>query len=144
MATSLAGCYHSAILAGGKLFMRIAQISIFTMMIVSLHFPAAWAEIRNADGNIVSTWCSTNANRERIGDVGMQAGSCLGYLWSIIDIQSSGNAVNGKKACIPRNADMNQIVDLFRSYVRDHPERRHLLAANLAAEAFALAFPCRP
>lgn len=125
--------------------MRIAQISVFTMMIVSLHFPAAArAEIRNADGNIVSTRCATNANRERIGDFAMQAGSCLGYLSSVIDIQSSGNSVNGKKACIPRNADMNQMVDLFKNYVRDHPERRHLLAANLAAEAFALAFPCRP
>jgi hypothetical protein len=124
--------------------MRIAQVSIFAM-IVSLQFlTAARAEIRNADGNIVSTWCSTNANRERMGDVAMQAGSCLGYLWSIIDIQSSGSAVNGKKACIPRNADMNQMVDLFKNYVRDHPDRRHLLAANLAAEAFALAFPCRP
>jgi hypothetical protein len=124
--------------------MRIAQISIFAM-IVSLHFlAAAQAEIRNADGNIVSTWCTTNANRERIGDFAMQAGSCFGYLSSIIDIQSSGNAVNGRKACIPRNADMNQMVDLFKNYVRDHPDQRHLLAANLAAEAFALAFPCRP
>jgi hypothetical protein len=123
--------------------MRITQILIFAM-IVSLHFPAAArAEIRNADGNIVSTWCATNANRERIGDFAMQAGSCFGYLSSIIDIQSSGGAVNGKRACIPLNVDMNQIVDLFKNYVRDHPERRHLLAANLAAEAFALAFPCR-
>jgi hypothetical protein len=39
---------------------------------------------------------------------------------------------------------MNQMVDLFKTFVRDHPEKRHLLAANLAAEAFALAFPCRP
>jgi hypothetical protein len=39
---------------------------------------------------------------------------------------------------------MNQIVDVFRSYVRGRPEKRHLLAVNLAAEAFATAFPCRP
>jgi len=124
--------------------MRATQMQLFAI-IVWLHFPAeAQAEIRNADGNIVSTWCSTNANRERFGDVAMQAGSCLGCLSSIIDIQSSGNAVNGKKACIPQNADISQMVDLFKNYVRDHPDRRHLLAANLAAEAFALAFPCRP
>ena len=124
--------------------MRVTHISIFAM-IVYLHFPAAaQAEIRNADGNNVSAWCSTNANRERIGDFAMQAGGCFGYLSSVIDILTFGNAVNGKKACIPRNADMNQMVDLFKNYVRDHPEKRHLLAANLAAEAFALAFPCRP
>jgi hypothetical protein len=49
----------------------------------------------------------------------MQGGACVGYLSSIIDIQTSGSAVNGKKACIPLNADMNQIVDLFKNYVRD-------------------------
>jgi Rap1a immunity proteins len=124
--------------------MRITQIALFTI-IVWLHFPGvSHAEIRNVDGNMLSTWCVTNANRERLGDVAMQGGGCFGYLSSIIDIQTSGSAVNGKKACIPLNADMNQIVDLFKNYVRDHPERRHLLAANLAAEAFALAFPCRP
>jgi hypothetical protein len=124
--------------------MRKTQIPLFAI-IVWLHIPGVpRAEIMNADGNTVSKWCATNANRERIGDVAIQAGSCLGYLFSIIDIQSSGGAVNGKKACIPRNADMNQMVDLFKNYVRDHPDRRHLLAANLAAEAFALAFPCRP
>jgi hypothetical protein len=74
----------------------------------------------------------------------MKGGSCMGYLISIVNIQTSGAAVGGKRACIPPNADMNQIVDVFRGYVRDHPEKRHLLAANLAAEAFALAFPCRP
>jgi Rap1a immunity proteins len=124
--------------------MRIVHIARFAVAIACLQLAPARAEIRNADGNIVSTWCSTNANRERMSDVAMQAGSCLGYLWSIIDIQSSGSAINGKKACIPRNADMGQIVDLFKNYIRDHPEKRHLLAANLAAEAFALAFPCRP
>src|SRR5882672_6366844 len=46
--------------------MRATQMQLFAI-IVWLHFPAeAQAEIRNADGNIVSTWCSTNANRERI------------------------------------------------------------------------------
>jgi hypothetical protein len=111
-------------------------------IIVWLHLPGvAHAQLRNADGNMVSTWCATIANE---ATAAMQAGSCLGYLWSIIDIQTSGGAVNGRKACIHRNADMGQMVDLFKNYVRDHPEKRHLLAANLAAEAFATAFPCRP
>lgn len=115
------------------------------IMVCVVALPAtARAEIANAAGNDVYRWCTTNSNRDRVGDFAMQAGSCFGYLSSMIDILTSGNAVNGKKACIPRNADMGQIVDLFKNYVRDHPDRRHLLAANLAAEAFALAFPCRP
>jgi hypothetical protein len=39
---------------------------------------------------------------------------------------------------------MNQIVDVFRGYMRDHPDKRHLLAAGIAAEAFSGVFPCRP
>jgi hypothetical protein len=124
--------------------MRTTQIALFAM-IGWLNFSGvSQAQIRNVDGNMLSSWCTANANRERLGDVAMQGGACVGYLSSIIDIQTSGSVVNGKKACVPLNADMNQIVDLFKNYVRDHPERRHLLAANLAAEAFALAFPCRP
>ena len=40
----------------------------------------------------------------------MKGGTCLGYLTSIANIQTSGAAVGGRKACIPPNADMNQIV----------------------------------
>jgi hypothetical protein len=120
---------------------RTTQIPM--LAIIGWPYPSgvAHAELENADGNTVSTWCSTKANE---ATAAMQAGSCLGYLWSIVDIQTLGGAVNGRKAFIPRNADMGQMVDLFKNYVREHPEKRHLLAANLAAEAFASAFPCRP
>ena len=124
--------------------MRIIHASIFAIAISLVFLSEARAEISNASGNDLSRWCTTNANRERIGDFAMQAGGCFGYLNSVIDILTSGNAINGKKACISRNADTGQIVDLFKNYIRDHPERRHLLAASLAAEAIALAFPCRP
>jgi Rap1a immunity proteins len=126
------------------LSMRTTQIALFAM-IAWLNFSGvSQAQIINFNGNTLSKLCEANANRETPADLGMKAGACLGYLSSIIDIQTSGGQVNGRKACIPLNADMNQIVDLFKNYVRDHPERRHLLAANLAAETFALAFPCRP
>jgi Rap1a immunity proteins len=125
------------------LSMRATQI-VLLAIIVWLLPGISQAEIRNFDGNTLSNLCKTNANRDTPSELAMQAGACLGYLSSIIDIQTTGGAVIGRRACIPANADMNQIVDLFKNYVREHPERRHLLAANLAAEAFALAFPCRP
>lgn len=97
----------------------------------------------SVDGNMLLGWCNTNIHRERTGDWALKGGGCFGYLTSIANLQMSGAAVGGRKACIPPGIDMNQIVDVFRSYLRDHPERRHLLAANLAAEAFASGFPCR-
>jgi hypothetical protein len=124
--------------------MRIAQLCVFAIVVLMSLSRLAAAQTVSVDGNLLVSWCDANINRERVGDWAMKGGSCLGYLLSIVNIQMSGAAVSGKRACIPPNADMNQIVDVFRGYVRDHPEKRHLLAANLAAEAFTLAFPCRP
>jgi hypothetical protein len=105
---------------------------------------SAVAQLMTVDGNQLLSWCDTNINREAAGDWAMKGGTCLGYLTSIVNIQMSGAAVAGRRACLPPNANMNQIVDIFRAYMRDHPEKRHLLAANLAAQAFYEAFPCRP
>jgi hypothetical protein len=124
--------------------MRIARSCIFAIIVLASFSRPTAAETASVDGNLLVSWCDANINRERVGDWAMKGGSCLGYLTAIVNIQMSGGAVSGKKACIPPNADMNQIVDVFRSYVRGRPEKRHLLAANLAAEAFAFAFPCRP
>jgi hypothetical protein len=124
--------------------MRIPKLCIVAIIALASLSRLAAAQTASVDGNQLVSWCDTNINRERVGDWAMKGGSCLGYLLSIVNIQTSGAAVGGKRACIPPNADMNQIVDVFRGYVRGHPEKRHLLAANLAAEAFALAFPCRP
>ncbi|MET4512581.1 Rap1a/Tai family immunity protein [Bradyrhizobium sp. I1.7.5] len=121
---------------------RIPKLCIFAIIVLASVSRPTTAQ--TVDGNLLVSWCDANINRERVGDWAMKGGSCLGYLLSIVNIQTSGAAVGGKKACIPPNVDMNQIVDVFRGYVRERPEKRHLLAANLAAEAFALAFPCRP
>ena len=123
--------------------MRIAKLCIFAIIVLVGLFRLAAAQMVSVDGNQLLSWCDTNINHERVGDWAMKGGTCLGYLTSIVNIQMSGAAVGGRRSCIPPNADMNQIVDVFRGYVRDHPEKRHLPAANLAAEAFALAFPCR-
>jgi hypothetical protein len=58
-----------------------------------------------------------------------------------LEYSSVRRPVGGRKACIPANADMNQIVDVFRGYLKEHPEKRHLISANLAGEAFSQAFP---
>jgi Rap1a immunity proteins len=121
--------------------MYVFKICIFAIILLLSLCRLAEAQMVSVDGNQLLSWCDTNINRERVGDWAMKGGTCLGYLTSIVNIQMSGAALAGRRACIPPNADMNQIVDVFRGYVRDHPER---LAANLAAEAFASAFPCRP
>lgn len=124
--------------------MRFTKLSILSAILLACFSRPAPAQMLSVDGNLLLSWCNTNISREVVGDWAVKGGTCLGYLWSIVNIQMSGATVAGRRACVPPNADMNQIVDVFRSYMRDHPEKRHLLATNLAAEAISGAFPCRP
>lgn len=101
------------------------------------------AQVISVDGNMLVGWCDTNINQERTGDWAMKGGACMGYLTAIMNIQSTGASVAGRRSCIPPNVNMNQIVDVFREYVKGHPEKRHLVSTNLAAEAFSQAFPCQ-
>jgi hypothetical protein len=101
------------------------------------------AQIPTLNGNNLYTDC-TAANTRVSTDQWLVAGVCIGYVTAIMDALSSGNSVNGFKACVPTNADMNQMVDIVKNFIRDHPEKRHLVATGLVAEAFAQAFPCRP
>ncbi|OKO67263.1 Rap1a/Tai family immunity protein [Bradyrhizobium sp. AS23.2] len=120
---------------------RIFGLVLAGWMLTNFSAPVE-AQMVSVDGNTLLSLCNANIKQERTGDWAMKGGTCLGYLTSIANIQMSGVAIGGRRACIPANVDMNQVVDVFRSYLRDHPERRHLLAANLAAEAFGAAFPC--
>jgi|tagenome__1003787_1003787.scaffolds.fasta_scaffold20728009_3 hypothetical protein len=95
------------------------------------------AQVVDVSGNLLVSWCNTNINQERAGDWAMKGGACMGYLTAITDFQATGAAVAGHKSCISPNVNMNQIVDVFRQFIKAHPEKRHLLSANLAAEAFS-------
>ena len=95
------------------------------------------------NGNHLYTDCTATTTKVPTEQF-LLAGTCIGYITAITDALSSGNLVNGFKACIPINADMNQIVDVVKNFIRDNPEKRHLVAVGLVAEAFARAFPCRP
>lgn len=132
---------------GQKMISKIKINRIFGLVLAAwmlTNFPAsAEAQMVSVDGNTLLGLCNANLKQERIGDWAMKVGTCLGFLTAIVNINLSGAAVGGRKACIPSNADMNQVVDVFKAYLRDHPERRHLLGANLAGEAFSSAFPCR-
>jgi hypothetical protein len=113
-------------------------------VVLGILAPPASAEVRNIDGNSLYRHCSVTANQTSPENFAMEAWACLGYVTAIMDGLSGGNSINGKRACIPPNVNMNQVVDVAKSFITDHPETRHLLAAGLVADALAHAFPCRP
>ena len=117
---------------------RLVLASVITASVLLPELGAALS----IDGNQLYNYC-TATNAKAATEQWLVAGTCMGYVTAITDAVSSGNSVNGFKACVPVNADMNQIVDIVKTFIRDHPEKRHLFAAGLVAEALARAFPCR-
>jgi hypothetical protein len=101
------------------------------------------AQVATINGNEIYADCS-GSNTRPPTEQWLLAGTCLGYVTAISDALASGNSVNGFKACVPNNADMNQVMNIVKNFIRDQPERRHLVAAGLVAEALGHAFPCRP
>jgi hypothetical protein len=123
-----------------------AKRSILTTLVTAIAFlplQEAGAAILPISGNQLYNYC-TATYAKTTTDQWLAGGTCFGYVTAVVDALSPGNSVNGFKACVPVNADMNQIVDVVKNFIHDHPEKRHLVATGLVAEAFATAFPCRP
>jgi Rap1a immunity proteins len=54
----------------------------------------------------------------------------------------SGLTGTSVKYCPPKGADSHQLTNVAIKYLRDYPEKRHLTAASLVANALAKGFPC--
>jgi hypothetical protein len=101
-----------------KLFTGILAVTL------ALATPA-WSE-SSVNGNLLLRSCSVNADTTSGNEI-MRAYTCLGYVLAVVDFLASGNS--GRfKACLPANADMNQVMDIVKNFLRDHPEKRHLIA----------------
>lgn len=122
--------------------MSAKRLVLATVITATVLLPQEFVAATTLNGNHLYADC-TAANSKVATDQWLMAGTCMGYLIAVMDALSLGNSINGFKACIPSNADMNQIVDVVKNFIRDHPEKRHLMATALVAEAFSGAFPCR-
>jgi hypothetical protein len=46
-------------------------------------------------------------------------------------------------ACIPEGVTNDQVYEVVRKYLKDHPEELHLHAVTLIKKAFIKAWPCK-
>jgi len=95
---------------------------------------SVWANDANADykdGNTLYSDCTST----RIGAQGV----CLGYVMAIIDVFDRLGVID----CVPRTATGNQVMDVAKKYLADHPEKRHFSAWSLVRDALRDAFPCK-
>src|SRR5262245_12446868 len=89
------------------------------------------------NGNALNDWCQSYSTKGISSEEWMDAGHCLGYVAGVVD------ALGGtpQHFCLSAVV-MNQLIDVTKLYLRDHPETRHLPAAELVRTAIAEKFPC--
>ncbi|WP_417834744.1 Rap1a/Tai family immunity protein [Thalassospira xiamenensis] len=91
-------------------------------------------------GNTLHEWC--NKTGGKIGPL-----TCKVYIMGVVDGISDEVFINGKgdyPVCAAPKATTNQIVDITKTYLTDHPEQRHHAAAFLVRQVLTLTFPCPP
>jgi hypothetical protein len=69
-------------------------------------------------------------------------GACLNYIAGIADAMTNRNPIYRAKACVPDNVQIYQLRDVVVGFLRDHPEIRQQVGAQLVASAFQQSFPC--
>jgi Rap1a immunity proteins len=82
------------------------------------------------NGNTLYAKCTGTADDQLV---------CLGYVMGVADGMSSNNQ---KVICVPHTVTNFQVRDVAAKFLRDHPEWRHFLAADLVTQALKNAFPC--
>jgi hypothetical protein len=98
------------------------------------------------DGNQLLQLCEDNAEPR---------GACIGYVVGIADLlmlftykgvtlaDADGNGMTaGFNWCRPAGVTNEQLADVVASYLRDHPEKRHLSALSQVVPALRDTFPC--
>ena len=72
-----------------------------------------------------------------------EVGICISFVAGVADALEGGKSVSGFRACVPRDVVIRRVVDVVKQQLERYPERRHLSAALLTAQALSQAFPCR-
>jgi len=86
-----------------------------------------------ANGNDMKAYCHSNSRYWQ--------GACEGFAMAVATIVSR-TPVSSYRACIPVGVTGRQLGDIMVKHLDDHPELLHYTATSIAAEAFAIAFPC--
>jgi len=66
---------------------------------------------------------------------------CAGYIAAISDVMDE-HTVYGWSACVPNDVMLSQLGDIVTRWLDNNPQKRHLAANSLVAQALAEAFPC--
>ena len=115
--------------------MRSVGTSLLVFMLCAVTTPSP---AQSLTGNDLKRYCES-----------MQS-FCLGYVLGASKmflefeayIAARGDP-NAPTVCLSDGVSYGQLLDVFTSYMETHPDRRHVLAHVLVAEAMNDAFPCK-
>jgi hypothetical protein len=66
---------------------------------------------------------------------------CFGYIIGIADVMED-NPLDGRSACIPRNATIQQVTDVVIQFLDRNPEIRDFTGESLTVQALSEKYPC--
>ena len=82
--------------------------------------------------------CKTQDRMDASTCNGYIIGSRVGYYLGLSAPDSGGKL----EFCIPEEASIRQLIEVFLKYIRDHPDKLHISAARQVYDSWAIAFPC--
>ena len=98
--------------------------------------PATSEPLGILNGNQLYETCTGNETLEMF---------CIGFIVGVSDAMGLAKGNLGEwTACVPTAATAEQLQDVAKKMLVQHPERRHHFAADLVARAVAEAYPCKP
>jgi hypothetical protein len=112
---------------------------LLAMIILCCSAEYARAEIT---GNQLYEWCETPRQPSF-------QGLCLGYIAGTLDMlrtasrELSDPRINIPMYCEPSGVTGEQLTAMARTYLVQHPEQRHFVAASILFTVYTKAFPCR-
>jgi hypothetical protein len=78
---------------------------------------------------------------ECLPSLGKPSPRCIAYVVGAVDGMWWGEP---NLICLPQGVTQDQLAEVVAKYLEDHPERLHLGAPVLIADALQPAFPCLP
>jgi Rap1a immunity proteins len=104
-------------------------------LLLGFMFWATEAQCSFIDGNKLFESC--------MGKSEADVSFCNGYVAGAFDNEDRYFVRND---CVPEDARLGQLVDIVTSWLKDHPEKRHLKASEVVTDAIKERFPppCHP
>jgi hypothetical protein len=66
---------------------------------------------------------------------------CFGFIIGIADVMED-NPLDGRSACIPRDASIQQVTEVVIGFLERNPDIRDFTGESLAVQALSDKFPC--